>query len=70
VLPSFPLPDEYPTFAIKGFLLLHKLVAFLGPRLDLFCTGLVLKLQGVAIFLDLLKVYFGIFLYNCKASRR
>jgi hypothetical protein len=29
-----------------------------------------LKLQVVAIFLHLLKVHFGIFLYNCKASRR
>jgi hypothetical protein len=44
MLPSFPLPDEYLAFAVKGFLLLHELVAFLGPRLDLFCTGLVLKL--------------------------
>jgi hypothetical protein len=69
-LMSFPLPDEYLAFAIKGFLLLHELVAFLGSRLDLFCTGLVLKLQVVAIFLHLLKVYFGIFLYNCKASHR
>jgi hypothetical protein len=44
VLPSFPFLDEYLAFAIKVFLLLHELVAFLGPRLDLFCTGLVLKL--------------------------
>jgi hypothetical protein len=70
VLPSFMLLDEYLAFAIKGFLLLHELVALLGPRLDLFCTGLVLKLQVVVIFLHLLKVHFVIFLYNCKASRR
>jgi hypothetical protein len=70
VLPSFMLLDEYLAFAIKGFLLLHELVALLGPRLDLFCTGLVLKLQVVVIFLHLLKVHFVIFLYNCKTSRR
>jgi hypothetical protein len=70
VLPSLPLLDEYLAFAIKGFLLLHELVALLGPRLDLFCTSLVLKLQVVTIFLHLLKVHFGIFLYNCKASYR
>jgi hypothetical protein len=27
-----------------------------------------LKLQVIAIFLHLLKVHFGIFLYNCKVS--
>jgi hypothetical protein len=54
VLPSFPLLDEYLAFAIKGFLLLHELVALLGPHLDLFCTGLVSKLQVVVIFLHLL----------------
>jgi hypothetical protein len=70
VLPSFLLLDEYLAFAIKGFLLLHELVALLGPRLDLFCTGLVLKLQVITIFLHLLKVHFGIFLYNFKASHR
>jgi hypothetical protein len=70
VLSSFPLLDEYLAFVIKGFLLLHELVALLGPRLDLFCTGLVLKLEVVMIFLHLLKVHFGIFLYNCQASRR
>jgi hypothetical protein len=69
VLPSLLLLDEYLAFAIKVFLLLHELVALLGPCLDLFCTSLVLKLQVVAIFLHLLKVHFGIFLYNYKASR-
>jgi hypothetical protein len=68
VLPSFSLPDERLAFPIKGLLLRHKLVALLEPRLDLFCTSLVLKLQVVAIFLHLLKVHFGIFLYNCKVS--
>jgi hypothetical protein len=68
VLPSLSLLDEYLAFAIKGFLLCHKLAALLGPRLDLFCTSLVLKLQVVAIFLHLLKVHFAIFLYKCKAS--
>jgi hypothetical protein len=29
-----------------------------------------LKLQVIAVFLHLLKVHFGIFLYNCKASRQ
>jgi hypothetical protein len=28
-----------------------------------------LKLQAIEIFLHLLKVHFGVFLYNCKASR-
>jgi hypothetical protein len=64
------LLDECLVFAIKGFLLLHEFVALLGPCLDLFCTSLVLKLQIVAIFLHLLKVHFGFFLYNYKASRR
>jgi hypothetical protein len=36
VLPSLSLLDEYLAFAIKGFLLLHELVALLGPCLDLF----------------------------------
>jgi hypothetical protein len=44
VVPSLSLLDEYLAFAIKGFLLFHELVALLGPRLDLFCTSLVLKL--------------------------
>jgi hypothetical protein len=44
VLPSFSLPDERLAFPIKGLLLRHKLAALLGPRLDLFCTSLVLKL--------------------------
>jgi hypothetical protein len=44
VLPSLSLLDEFLAFAIKDFLLLHELVALLGPRLDLFCTSLVLKL--------------------------
>jgi hypothetical protein len=70
VLPSLSLLDEYLAFAIKGLLLLYELVALLGPRLDLFCTSLVLKLQVIAVFLHLLKVHFGIFLYNYKASRR
>jgi hypothetical protein len=70
VLLSLPLLDEYLAFGIKDFLLLHELVALLGPRLNLFCTSLVLKLQVIAIFLHLLKVHFGIFLNNCKASRR
>jgi hypothetical protein len=68
MLPSFPLLDEYLAFTIKGFLLLPELVALLGPRLNLFCTGLVLKLQVIMIFLHLLKVHFGIFLQNCPTS--
>jgi hypothetical protein len=36
VLPSLSLLNEYLSFAIKGFLLLHELVALLGPCLDLF----------------------------------
>jgi hypothetical protein len=64
VLPSFSLLDERLAFAIKGFLLRHKLAALLGPHLDLFCTSLVLKLQVITIFLHLLKVHFGIFLYG------
>jgi hypothetical protein len=44
MLPSLLLFDERLAFAVQGFLLRHKLAAFLGPRLDLFCTSLVLKL--------------------------
>jgi hypothetical protein len=44
MLPSLSLFDEHLAFAVQGFLLRHKLAAFLGPRLDLFCTSLVLKL--------------------------
>jgi hypothetical protein len=62
VLPRLSLLDECLAFAIKGFLLLHELVALLAPHLDLFCTSLVLKLQVIAIFLHLLKVHFGFFL--------
>jgi hypothetical protein len=29
-----------------------------------------LKLQVIVVFLHFLKVQFGIFLYNCKASRQ
>jgi hypothetical protein len=66
MLPSFTLLYERLAFAVKGFLLHHKLAALLGPRLDLFCTSLVLKLQVIAIFLHLLKVHFGILLHNYK----
>jgi hypothetical protein len=44
MLPSFSLLDERLAFAVKGLLLRDKLAALLGPRLDLFCTSLVLKL--------------------------
>jgi hypothetical protein len=70
MLPSLLLLDEYLAFDIKGILFLHELIALLGPHLDLFCTSLVLKLQVITVFLHLLKVHFGIFLYNYKASRR
>jgi hypothetical protein len=66
MIPSLSLFDERLAFAIKGFLIRHKLAALLGPRLDLFCTSLVLKLQVITIFLHLLQVQFGIFLHNCK----
>jgi hypothetical protein len=66
VLPSFSLLDEYLAFAIKGFLLLHELVALLGPRLNIFCTSLVLELQVIAVFLHLLKVHFGIFFTTAR----
>jgi hypothetical protein len=56
MLPSLSLFDERLAFAVQSFLLCHKLVAFLGPHLDLFCTSLVLKLQVIAIFLHLLQV--------------
>jgi hypothetical protein len=66
VLLSLSLLDEYLAFAIKGFFLLHELVALLGPRLDLFCTSLVLKLQVVTIFLHILKVHFRIFFTTAR----
>jgi hypothetical protein len=46
VLPSLPLLDEYLAFAIKGFLLLHELVALLGPRLDLFLHRFGFEVPG------------------------
>jgi hypothetical protein len=66
MLPSLSLFDERLAFAVQGFLLCHKLAALLGPRLDLFCTSLVLKLQVIAIFLHLFKVHFVIFLHSYK----
>jgi hypothetical protein len=69
MLPSFSLLDERLAFAVKGFLLRHKLATLLGPCLDLFCTSLVLKLQVIAIFFSRCILAFFFTTARCYVGR-